>query len=98
MTEKQESQPTIDDSVNQSLTDNPMLSMVVEKDSELKEYLVEYVGSKLDQEDVTVHMIAEVLASEFPEFLFSLAEENFLRGYQVGLDDAQLLKTETPAE
>ena len=98
MTEKQELQPVIDDSVNQSLTDNPMLSMVVEKDSQLKEYLVEYVGTKLDQEDVTVHMIAEVLASEFPEFLFSLAEENFLRGYQVGLDDAQLLKTETPAE
>ena len=72
--------PVVDESVNQSLAENPMLSMVVEKDSALKDYLVEYVGTKLDQEDVTVHMIAEVLASEFPEFLFSLAEENFLRG------------------
>tara|TARA_Y100000593_G_scaffold63576_1_gene117502 strand:+ start:4307 stop:4603 length:297 start_codon:yes stop_codon:yes gene_type:complete len=89
---------TTDDSVNESLTENPMLSMVVEKDSALKEYLVEYVGTKLDQEDVTVHMIAEVMASEFPEFLFSLAEENFLRGYKVGLNDAELLERTTSAE
>ena len=33
-------------------------------------------------------MIAEVIASEFPEFAFAYAEENFLRGYQLGLDDA----------
>ena len=33
-------------------------------------------------------MIAEVLAAEFPEFAFAFAEENFLRGYQTGLDDA----------
>jgi len=56
------------------------------------------VGTKLDQEDVTVHMIAEVMASEFPEFLFSLAEENFLRGYKVGLNDAELLERTTSAE
>ena len=33
-------------------------------------------------------MIAEVLATEFPEFVFAFAEENFLRGYQLGIDDA----------
>jgi hypothetical protein len=33
-------------------------------------------------------MIAETLASEFPEFTYAFAEENFLRGYQLGLDDA----------
>ena len=33
-------------------------------------------------------MIAEVLATEFPEFVFAFAEENFLRGYQLVLDDA----------
>ena len=71
---------------------NPMLAMVVNKDSDLKDYLVEYVGSKLDKEDVTVHMISEVLASDFPEFTFAFAEENFLRGYQLGLDDVRLLK------
>ena len=43
-------------------------------------------------------MIAEVLASEFPEFLFAVAEENFLRGYQLGLNDATILTTETETD
>lgn len=68
---------------------NPLLSMRVSGDTHLKEYLVEYVGTKLDKEDVTVHMIAEVIAADFPEFAYAYAEENFLRGYQQGLDDAQ---------
>ena len=74
-----------------------MLAMRVEKDSELKEYLVEYVGTKLNNENVTVNMIAEVLASDFPEFMFSFAEENFLRGYQLGLDDAEILNRDSQA-
>ncbi len=72
---------------------NPMLAMQVEADYELKSYLVEYVGTKLDNEEVTVNMIAEVLATDFPEFTFAFAEENFLRGYQLGLDDATGLHT-----
>jgi hypothetical protein len=72
---------------------NPLLAKAVEGDSELKEMLVEYVGTKLDNEEVTVNMIAEVLAMEFPEFVFAMAEENFLRGYQLGLNDATNLHT-----
>ena len=79
----------------QEVHTNPMLSMTVNKDSELKSYLVEYVGSKLDKEEVTVNMIAEVLALDFPEFVFAFAEENFLRGYQLGLDDARVLERST---
>tara|TARA_B100001123_G_C15302788_1_gene1021639 strand:- start:737 stop:1027 length:291 start_codon:yes stop_codon:yes gene_type:complete len=75
---------------------NPLLALPVEPDSKLKAYLVEYVGTKLDKEDVTVHMISEVLATDFPEFAFAFAEENFLRGYQLGLDDAEKLFTTTP--
>jgi len=75
---------------------NPMLAMTVQGDSELKKYLVEYVGEKLDNENVTVNMIAEILAAEFPEFVFAFAEENFLRGYQLGLDDATKLHTGSP--
>ena len=71
---------------------NPMLAMVVEKDTELKTYLVEYVGKKLDCENVTVNMIAEVLATDFAEFTLAFAEENFLRGYQLGLNDAEFLE------
>ena len=33
-------------------------------------------------------MISEILAVEFPDFLYAYAEENFIRGYQLGLDDA----------
>jgi len=76
---------------------NPMLAMTVEKDSELKSYLVDYVGTKLDKEEVTVNMIAEVLALEFPEFVFAFAEENFLRGYQLGLEDVRVLERSTEA-
>lgn len=67
---------------------NELLAMIVQPDSELKDILVEYVGTRLDQEEVTVNMIAETIATEFPEFAYAYAEENFLRGYQLGLDDA----------
>ncbi len=77
---------------------NPLLSMEVNTDSELKNYLVEYVGKKLENEEVTVNMIAEVLAIDFPEFTFAFAEENFLRGYQLGLDDAEKLLTQQTPE
>ena len=73
---------------------NPLLGMPVVSDSELKDYLVQYVGTKLDHEEVTVNMIAEILAVEFPEFMYAIAEENYLRGYQVGLDDADRLFNE----
>ena len=76
---------------------NPLLAMTVEKDSDVKKFLVEHAGKKFDKEDVTVHMIAETIADEFPEFMFAFAEENFLRGYQLGLDDATTLTT-TPKE
>ena len=80
---------------------NDMLAMAVGTDTALKNMLVEYVGTKFDQEEVTVNMIAETMAHEFPEFVYAMAEENFLRGYQLGLDDAYKSfngKTETTAK
>ena len=77
---------------------NPMLAMAVEPDTHFKNLLVEYVGEKFDEEEVTVNMIAETLASEFPEFTYAFAEENFLRGYQLGLDDATKTLTGNPSE
>ena len=68
--------------------DNPLLSVQsADGESKLKDFIVEYVGTKFNEENVTVQMIAETLAAEFPEFLFSFAEENYIRGYQVGIDD-----------
>lgn len=82
----------------QELHTNKVLAMPVNPNSELKTYLVEYVGTKLNNEEVTVNMVAEVLAADFPEFTFAFAEENFLRGYQLGLDDAERLLTEQAKE
>ena len=36
------------------------------------------------------------LAHEFPELVFVLAEENFIRGYELGLDDAYKGFTRNP--
>ena len=70
---------------------NPDLGSLVEVDTELKNWLVEYVGNKLanDSPDVTVEMIVETLAEEFPDFLMVVAEENWLRGYRQGIHDVE---------
>ena len=83
---------------------NPMLHVAVRKNTPLKEMIVNYVGNrfatKQDEGDyfVTVQMVAETLAEEFPEFLMVMAEENWIRGYQQGLDDAELRNTKTEAD
>ena len=71
--------------------ENPLLKEKVEKENPLKEWLVTYVGDKLSPNNgqVTVEMIVEVLAEEFPEFLFVIAEENFIRGYQQAMVDTE---------
>ncbi len=65
------------------------LKEVVNTTTELKKWLVNYVGEKHDPEngEVTVEMIVETMAIEFPEFLMAIAEENWVRGYHQALDD-----------
>ena len=80
---------------------NPTLEELVGVESELKNMIVEYVGEKLGSQKVTVQMIVEVLATDFPEFLLVIAEENWIRGYHQALEDvdagrqAQLDETST---
>ena len=76
--------------------DNPTLRETVEDDNELKAWLVEYVGNKHEPEDgnVTVEMIIETLAKEFPEFTMAVAGENFLRGYHQALCDLEVENSE----
>ena len=68
---------------------NEVLDEVVEPENELKAMLVSYVGEKQSPENdnVTVEMIVDQLATEFPEFVLAVAEENFLRGYRQALSD-----------
>ena len=72
----------------------------VDKETKLKEWLVNYVGQKHSPEDekVTVNMIVETVAEEFPEFLLSIAEENWVRGYQQALDDSEVGRQITEQE
>jgi|TARA_Y100000034_G_C6835629_1_gene377575 predicted esterase YcpF (UPF0227 family) len=73
---------------------NPALSETVKPDNDLKNMLVEYVGEKINPEDqnITVEMIVEAMAKEFPEFLLVIAEENWIRGYHQALDDVEVGK------
>ena len=68
---------------------NPNLSSVVQADNDLKNILVEYTGEAMHPEgnEVTVEMVIETVAKDFPEFVLALAEENWIRGYQQALDD-----------
>jgi hypothetical protein len=70
--------------------ENPDLEKTVEADTGLKQLVVNYIGERLlAKEDITVDMAVQVFAAEFPEFLWAIAEENFLRGYQQALDDLE---------
>ena len=72
---------------------NPLLDSIVDKtESDLKLWLVDYVGNKDNPEngDVTVENIVKVMADEFPEFLMVVAEENWIRGYHQALDDVEM--------
>ena len=68
---------------------------MTDKQSPLKDMIVQYVGEKISPEngEVSVEMVISTLADEFPELVFSLAEENWDRGYEQGLeDDRNLMK------
>lgn len=70
---------------------NPDAAKEVPLDNELKQWFIEYCGKKLQPEDgvVTVAMVVEVFAREFPEFLMVVAEENWIRGYRQGVADSE---------
>lgn len=83
---------------------NELSGVVVAAENPLKQMLLEYVGNKFATEEdkgefeVTVQMIVETLAHEFPEFVMIMAEENWVRGYQQGIDDASRLHTAAPED
>lgn len=79
---------------------NPTLKEVVEKETEIKTWLVDYVGNKIDPEDgnVTVEMLVEEISKEFPEFVMVVAEENFIRGYEQALTDVDSIKSKVQSD
>jgi len=77
-----------------------VLDQAVENENEMKEWLVNYVGDKHRPEDgnVTVSMIVEQMAEDFPEFVLAVAEENWVRGYEQGVTDTHLVTEEVSTE
>jgi hypothetical protein len=68
------------------------LKETVETNTKMKNWLVNYVGERHDPDsgEVTVEMIVETMATEFPEFLMAVAEENWIRGYHQALNDVDV--------
>src|SRR3990167_5166485 len=62
-----------------------------EEQLHLRNFIIQYVGMKLNPEDgrVTMEMFIQVLAEEFPEIVMAIAEENFMRGYEQALQDTE---------
>jgi hypothetical protein len=60
----------------------------------LRNFMIQYTGQRLMPEDdkITLEMLVEVLADEFPEVVMALAEENFMRGYQQALQDVEVMQ------
>jgi hypothetical protein len=75
-------------------TSNPNLKMIVFPETPLKHALVDFTGTKFNPDDgnVTVEMIIQALGEDFPELIWALAEENFFRGYEQALEDANNIK------
>lgn len=70
-------------------TKNAILEETVEQGDTLKNMIVEYVGNVVEPEndEVTLEMVIDCLASEFKELVLALAEENWVRGYHQAMDD-----------
>ena len=50
-----------------------------------------------ENDEVTLEMVLEVMAEDFPDFVMPIAEENWIRGYQQALadvDEGQRLERE----
>ena len=88
MSNKAPELPNIDAS---SFEEQSELKQQVESENPMKEWLVGYVGQKLNPEDgnVTVEMIVGSMLEEFPEFLMVVAEENWIRGYHQAQTDVE---------
>ena len=74
---------------NEEPTNTTLGEVIGAKNTKTKKWLVNYVGKKVkpENEEVTVQMVVNVLAEEFPELVLPLVEENYIRGYQQAIDD-----------
>jgi hypothetical protein len=81
-------------------TSNPTLRKVVFPETPLKHALVDYAGEKNKPEngEVTLEMIINTLAEDFPELILTIAEENFFRGYEQAFNDTLAMASQNQTE
>mgnify|MGYP001600932890 CR=1 FL=1 len=84
--------------MSDKFVNNGILDKAVEVRNKLQEDLVRHAGSRINQQEdqVTIGQVIGVLASEFPELVITIAEENWIRGYKQGLEDAQIADVMDP--
>ena len=58
------------------------MEVIVEKNEQIKSFIVDYAVKKLGTETVSLSDIVFIVAEEFPELVFVVAQENYLKGYQ----------------
>ena len=85
--------------LEQRSLENPLQQQTL-PEGPLKQMIVNYVGGKLapENDSVTLEMIINVVAEEFPDILLSIAEENFMRGYQQALQDTKYMGADAQSE
>tara|TARA_B100000989_G_scaffold38945_1_gene24686 strand:- start:2789 stop:3034 length:246 start_codon:yes stop_codon:yes gene_type:complete len=73
-----------------------LTKQVIPTESELKDIIVNYVGKKIkpEVEEVTVEDIVNVFATQFPEFLLAIAEENWINGYTQAVNDIKSVEND----
>lgn len=73
-----------------------LIKQVIPTESELKDIIVNYVGKKIkpEVEEVTVEDIVNVFATQFPEFLLAIAEENWINGYTQAVNDIKSVEND----
>ena len=84
--------------MSDKFVNNGILDKAVQVRNELQEDLVRHVGNRINQQEnqVTIGQVIGVLASEFPELVITIAEENWIRGYKQGLEDSQIADVMDP--
>jgi hypothetical protein len=62
---------------------------ICDLDTKLKRWLVSYTAKKFMPEDekVTISMILDIFAEEFPELILQVAERNWVLGYSQAAQD-----------
>lgn len=78
--------------------DNLLEKEVLPTESHLKKIIVDFVGTEKNpkNDEVTVELIVDVFAEQFPEFLLAIAEENWINGYTQALNDTEYVKKNKP--